>query len=126
MALLVYVDDLILTGNDHDLCASFKDYLHSCFLINNLGPLKYFLGIEVAPNGKGLFLCHRKYALEIVEECDLLITKPVEFSIETIFRLALATGPFLSDLAQYQWLVGWLIYLTINRLEFSYSIHILS
>jgi len=53
MALLVYVDDLVLTGNDNDLYAQFKPYLHKCFRI---GQLKYFLGIEVARNAKGLFL----------------------------------------------------------------------
>ena len=45
MAIVVYVDDLILTGNDPDLCASFKKYLHECFSIKDLGTLKYFLGI---------------------------------------------------------------------------------
>ena len=55
MALLVYVDDLVLTGNDGELCAQFKDYLNICFCIKDLGSLKYFLGIEVARNTKGLF-----------------------------------------------------------------------
>ena len=55
MALLIYVDDLVLTGNDDGLCAQFKDYLHNCFHIKDLGRLKYFLGIEVARSKKGLF-----------------------------------------------------------------------
>ena len=57
MALLVYVDDLVLMGNDNELCAQFKAYLHKCFRIKDLGPLKYFVDIEVAHNAKGLFLC---------------------------------------------------------------------
>ena len=48
MQLLVYVDDLILTGNSSVACSKFKEYLNSCFQIKDLGPLKYFLGIEVA------------------------------------------------------------------------------
>ena len=48
MALLVYVDDIVLASNDHHACNEFKSYLHSCFSIKDLGPLKYFLGIEVA------------------------------------------------------------------------------
>jgi len=72
MTLLVYADDLVLTGNDNILCAEFKAYLNSWFRINNLGPLKYFLGIKVARSGKGLFICQQKYALEIVEECGIL------------------------------------------------------
>ena len=42
MALLVYVDDLVLIRNDPSLCASFKKYLHKCFYIKDLGALKYF------------------------------------------------------------------------------------
>jgi len=44
------VDDLVLTGNDLSLCASFKQYLNECFCIKDLEALKYFLGIEVARN----------------------------------------------------------------------------
>jgi len=48
MALLVYVDDTVLAGNNADACKHSKDYLHACFSIKDLGSLKYFLGIEVA------------------------------------------------------------------------------
>jgi len=48
MTLLIYVDDLILTGNNSEVCSKLKQYLHSCFKMKDLGPLKYFLGIEVA------------------------------------------------------------------------------
>jgi len=48
MALLVHVDDMILTRKDSEACAKFKQYLISCFHIKDLFPLKYFLGIEVA------------------------------------------------------------------------------
>ena len=48
LAVLVYVDDIVLTGNDTQACKDFKTYLHACLSIKDLGPLKYFLGIEVA------------------------------------------------------------------------------
>ena len=53
MELLVHVDDLVLTGNDRDTCATFKEYHNSCFYIKDLGPLKYFQGIEVARTSQG-------------------------------------------------------------------------
>jgi len=126
MALLVYVDDLVLTGNASAFCAQFKAYLNNCFRIKDLGPLKYFLGIEVGRNAKGLFLCQRKYALEIIEECGLFGAKLVEFPMKTNHKLGVATGPLLSDPTQYRRLVGRLIYLTLIRPELSYSVHILS
>jgi len=48
LALLIYVNDLVLAGNSHDHCCKFKRYLQQCFKLKDLGPLKYFLGIEVA------------------------------------------------------------------------------
>lgn len=63
----------------------------------DLGPLKYFLGIEVARNAKGLFLCQRKYALKIVEECGLLGAKLAEFPMETNHKLGLAIAKDLMD-----------------------------
>jgi len=89
MALLVYVDDIVLIGNDSKLCDDFKVYLDKCFHIKDLGALKYILGIEVTRNSKGPFLCQRKYALEIIDECGLLGSKQVEFPIGTDHKLAL-------------------------------------
>ena len=48
LALLVYVDDIAVAANVEEACSKFKNYLHSYFSIKDLGPLKYFLGIEVA------------------------------------------------------------------------------
>ena len=48
MSVLIYVDDIVLAGNNTTACIHFKDYLNTCFSIKDLGPLKYFLGIEVA------------------------------------------------------------------------------
>jgi len=126
MALLVYVDKLVLTGNDPSLCTSFKNYLHQCFYIKDLGALKYFLGIEVARNSQGLFLSHRKYTFDILDECGLLGSKPTATPMEVNHRLALATGALLSNATQYRRLIGRLIYLTITRPELSYVVHILS
>jgi len=105
---------LILTGNNSEVCGKFKKCLHSCFKIKDLGPLKYFLGIEVARGPEGLFLCQRKYALQIIDECGLLGDKPAEFPMETNHKLALAKGHALADVTSYRHLIGRLIYLTIT------------
>ena len=126
MALLVYVDDIILTGNDPKLWAKFKAYLDKCFHIKDLGPLKYFLGIEVARNSQGLFLCQRKYALEIIDECGLLGSKTVEFPMEMSHKLAFDSGKPLSTPTQYRCLIERLIYLPITRPKVSYAVHILA
>jgi len=126
MSLLVYVDDLVLMGNDADTCCKFKEYLNNYFHIKEIRPLKYFLGLEIARNSRGLFLNQRKYALELVKKCGLLGSKPTDFPIEMNHKLALSDRKFLVDPMQYRRLVGKLIYLTITRLKLCYAVHILA
>ena len=109
MGLLVYVDNIILAGNDTSTYQLFKEYLNECFHIQDLGQFKYFLGIEVAYGSKGLFLCQCKYALEIGEECGLLGGKPAATPLEENYKLALASGDLFTDPSQYCRLVGRLI-----------------
>lgn len=89
---------MVLLENDDYLCAEFKAYLNRCFCIKHLGPLKYFLGIEVACNEKDLFLCERKYAIEILDECRLFGAKSADFLMETNHKLGLATRKLLEIL----------------------------
>jgi len=48
MTLLVYVDDIVRAGKNAYAYNDFKNYLYACFSIKDLGPLKYFLGIDGA------------------------------------------------------------------------------
>lgn len=76
LVLLVYVDDIVITGNNNDEVLKFKQFLSSKFQIKDLGTLKYFLRIEVLDNKKVLCLTHRKYCLELLCEYGLLACKP--------------------------------------------------
>lgn len=99
LSVLVYVDDLILAGNNSEACSSFKKYLNECFKLKDLGPLKYFLGIEVARSPQSLFLSQWKYALDILSEVGLTASKPIAFHMEQNHGLVLTDDPLLSDLA---------------------------
>jgi hypothetical protein len=74
--LLVYVDDIIITGNDEASIQRLKEHLSLHFQTKDLGPLKYFLGIEVAQSKTGVAITLRKYALDILEETGLLDCRP--------------------------------------------------
>nr|GEX71995.1 ribonuclease H-like domain-containing protein [Tanacetum cinerariifolium] len=77
VALLVYVDDFVTTGNSLDEIEKFKVYLKSKFMIKDLGVMKYFLGIEVLDNANGICMTQRKYCLELIHEFGLLAAKHV-------------------------------------------------
>ena len=55
-ALLVYVDDIIIRGNDEKEKQNLKQYLIKEFEIKELEKLKYFLGIEVSYSRQGIFI----------------------------------------------------------------------
>nr|GEV45498.1 ribonuclease H-like domain-containing protein [Tanacetum cinerariifolium] len=128
-ALLVYVDDIIITGNVFDEIKKFKEFLRTKFQIKDLGKLKYFLGIKVLVTDQGLCLSQRKYCLDLLSEFGLLACKPSATPIEQ--NLAISNEPtkvdkVLDNITEYQKLIGKLIYLTHTRPDISYSIHCLS
>ena len=120
------MDNLIISCNDHAAIVQFKSYLSDCFHMKDLGVLKYFLGVEVARNLDGLFLCQRKYALDILLEVGLLGAEPANAPLEQQLQLALADGKFLYDPKCYHRLVGRLLYPCFTRLELSYCVYVLS
>ncbi|GJY36045.1 ribonuclease H-like domain-containing protein, partial [Tanacetum coccineum] len=129
IALLVYVDDIVITGNDDVGIKEFKLFLSTKFLIKDLGVLKYFLGIEVIENDLGLCMSQRKYCLELLHEYGLLAATPVYIPLPENTILSFEETKdykYLSDLTTYQKLVGKLIYLTNTRPDTSYAVHCLS
>lgn len=124
--ILIYVDDLIITGNQPAAVEFFKKYLASCFKMKDLGLLKYFLGIEVARNKTGMYLSQRKYALEIIDDAGLLGSKPATFPMEQNHKLAVSDSPLLLNPEKYRRLVGRLIYLGVTRPDLTYSVHVLA
>jgi len=65
-ALLLYVDDIIVTGNDEREKHELKQKVVKEFEIKELGKLKYFLGIEVAYSTQGIFISQQKYVTDLL------------------------------------------------------------
>ncbi|KAM0002129.1 putative RNA-directed DNA polymerase [Helianthus debilis subsp. tardiflorus] len=125
MYLLVYVDDLILTGNDDTILRSFISRLHREFAIKDLGSLNYFLGLEVVHTDTGLFLTQAKYAKDILLRAKLFDSKPVHTPLAPHESFTASGVPY-SDPTSYRSLVGALQYLTITRPDLSYAVNQLS
>lgn len=85
--LIIYVNDMIITGDDVKEIKRLKDLFASEFEMKDLGSLKYFLGIEIARWSAGIFLCQRKYVLDLLTETTMLDCKPVDTPIEQNHKL---------------------------------------
>jgi hypothetical protein len=59
--LLLYMDDMIITGDDPEYIAFVKVRLSNQFLMSDLDPLRYFLGIEISSTSEEFFLSQKKY-----------------------------------------------------------------
>ena len=68
--LVVYVDDIVITGSDSKDISSLKSFLQSQFHTKDLGMLRYFLDIEVMRNKHEIFLSQRKYVLDLLFESE--------------------------------------------------------
>ncbi|XP_013674157.1 uncharacterized mitochondrial protein AtMg00810-like [Brassica napus] len=123
---LIYVDDILLVGNDEAAIAHFKDVLQAAFKLRVLGPSKYFLGFEIAWNSTGISLNQRKYTLELLQDAGYLSCKPVTVSMEPNQKLSESTGTLLPDSSVYRKIVGRLLYLTHTRPDITYAVHKLS
>ena len=124
--LIVYVDDIIITGDDQKGIEELKNFLRLQFHTKDLGKLRYFLGIEVARSKDGISLSQRKYVLDILEETGLLGSKPVDTPIDPNVQLCVDQGEPLPSPDQYCRLVGKLNYLTITRPDISFAVSMVS
>ncbi|QHO14032.1 Retrovirus-related Pol polyprotein [Arachis hypogaea] len=124
--LVVYVDDIVITGDDHEGITQLKQHLFDHFQTKDMGKLKYFLGIEVAQSNAGICISQRKYALDILEETGMLDSRPVDTPMDPNTKLSPNQGEPLADPGRYRRLIGRLNYLTVTRPDISFATSILS
>ncbi|KAK1412293.1 hypothetical protein QVD17_33424 [Tagetes erecta] len=126
VAALIYVDDVVIMGNDFNKIKSTKIFLDDRFSIKDLGQLKYFLGIEVARTNEGLMLSQRKYILDILEDTGMTGCRPSPFPMEQNLKLDKCEEEQRVDCQQYRRLVGRLLYLQATRPDITFAVNVLS
>lgn len=103
--LLVYVDDVLVVGNNADEIRRVKEHLNEKFSIKDLGYVKYFLGVEIIKTDNGLFLNQRKYILDILSDASMSHCKPTNVHMSTGTNLSDNQDELYGDLGQYRRLV---------------------
>jgi hypothetical protein len=120
--LVLYVDDLILTGSDSKLLNHVKNSLKKKFEMTDLGFLHYFLGLQVLKTNEGIFLSQSKYACDLLRRFHMEDCKPTH-SPFLVWSQAYSTctSPEV-DATMYRQLVGSLLYLTHTHPDISFVV----
>jgi hypothetical protein len=113
--IIIYVDDLIITGDNDEDIFNLKKLLKQKFEMKDLGELHYFLGIEIIQSPKGIWLLQRQYVLNKLSEYGMTSCKPISIALEQNVKLNADEGDLVEDTTMYRRIMGSLIYMTITR-----------
>lgn len=124
--LIVYVDDIILTGDDFGEMEKLREVLGKEFEIKDLGQLKYFLGIEVARSKDGIFVSQREYTIDLLKETGMLGCRPASSNINPTLKFGKEENGTPVDKGSYQRLFGRLIYLSYTKPDLAFAINVVN
>ena len=121
--LLLYVDDIILTGNSTAAVHSLITQLAAIFELKDLGPLRYFLGLQIDYGTDCLFVHQRKYITDLLSKFNMPTCKAASTPFSISHKLQSSSEAILSDPTQYRSLVGALQYATFTRPDITYAVN---
>uniref|UniRef100_A0A803NSQ7 Uncharacterized protein n=1 Tax=Cannabis sativa TaxID=3483 RepID=A0A803NSQ7_CANSA len=124
--VLIYVDDIIVTGNDSKRVKQFIDELNKRFTLKDLGPLHFFLGIEVYRDETGIYLTQTRYIEELLRRTNFTNLKICPTPATAGKPMSLSDGEPLNDPTAYRSIIGGLQYLSHTRPDISYAVNKLS
>ena len=124
--VLIYVDDIIITSSSNQAIDTLLSNLKSDFAMKQLGPLKFFLGIEVLNSPNGVLLFQQCYIKDILSCTKMLDVKPVHTPMASSTSLSAHEGEPFSDHTLFRSTVGALQYLSITRPDIAFAVNKLS
>ena len=104
--LAVYVDDILMIGNDEAEMNQLIQFLHQEFRIKDLGELHYFLGIEAVHEEGNIILTQRNFTMDLLDELNCQKFTPVLSPLINGVKLTPNTGQPLANPIVYRRLIG--------------------
>jgi hypothetical protein len=123
--LLLYVDDLFLTGEEK-IITKCKKRLASSFEMKDLSLMHYLLSLEVWQSPERIFLNQGKYAVKILKRFDMLKCKSMNTPMEVKLKLLVDISSELIDAMLYRQIIGSLMYLTDTKPNICFAVNTLS
>eukprot|EP00253_Pinus_taeda_P030134 PITA_30134 len=126
LIVVLYVDDVIFTGNDDHLIQNFKTVMKEEFEMTDMGLLRYFLGIEVDQNENGIFITQAKYVNEVLERFNMQDSKAAITPKVMGLKLSKEDSSKDFDPSLYKSIIGSLMYLTATRPDIMFVVSLIS
>lgn len=120
---LIYVKDIIVTCTHLHVITAFITRMQQEFPVKDLGPIHYFLGIQVTRTTNGLHLCQAKYVADILTRTHMADAKAARTPCSSGSKLSRFDGEVLHDYSAYRSLVGALQYCALTRPDIAYSVN---
>jgi hypothetical protein len=120
--LLLYVDDMVLNTSTDKLLQDIIARLQNEFAVKDMGPLHYFLGVDVQRRNTGFLLSQTKYTEELLDRAGMVHCKPAATPIDTKAKLSVSSGAAVRDPSEYRSIAGVLQYLMITRPDIAYAV----
>jgi histone deacetylase 1/2 len=121
--ILIYVDDIIITGSNAVIVTDIIQRLYKEFVITNLGPLSFFLGIEAIRDATGLYLTQRRYIADLLTKSKMDGAKPCFTPMSTTVALTATDTEAFDDPTLYRSIVGGLHYLSFTWPDIAFAVH---
>ena len=123
VVLLLYVDDIILTGSASDAIQQVIQALTAEFDVTDLDSLHFFLGIQITHTSTGLLLSQSTYVEYLLRKSEMVDAKPCDTPCLPYTRLLKDDGAPYPNPTAYRSIVGALQYLTFTRPDIVFSVH---
>lgn len=121
--MLIYVDDIIVTGTHFNVISAQIFHLQQEFPLKDLGFLSFFLGIQVTRTSQELHLSQSKYIADLLSRVHMDGAKPAKSPCGSGVKFSQFDGEQLSDPSLYRHVVGALQYFTLTRREIAFSVN---
>lgn len=102
LIICLYVDDLIFTGNYHDMIHEFQNSMNKEFDVTNLGLMNYFLGIKVEQQDTCIFILQKIYTNKILDKFKIDKSKQVSTLVVCGLKLSYAGNGKKIDITYYR------------------------
>ncbi|MCO5604288.1 hypothetical protein L7F22_058453 [Adiantum nelumboides] len=122
LVVVLYVDDLLIAGQNERHIVEFKADLNATFKMKDLGLLHHYLGIQIKQCDGGIALCRKSYIESLLCKFGLEDCKPIATPMKIGLKLSLHDVGDLADVTLYQTVVGCLIYVCNTRPDIQFAV----